>query len=415
MPNYFNMPWGGVRRTSMEYAFFSDSDGLGWSDALTNNFGDGASWKYDETDGSMAFCANEDGTTPAMGLVFGQDPTPLLSEQTAKSLMRYGYSGGTFQPGEDDWRNYYVISAIRKYNLSQGRGVWARYYYVLGDDLTDLENRIASRNIDDGATLTEFDYTEEATPLVGYRYTGSGSNFQILEDGKTPSFFLYAFPIPDSFPIYEIIEDDETRHLTWNPYATGVIKTYDGTIGSIRLLGFSRRTSDVSGSAYAYESMETAMSGALGNYVASGEMLSVRTATPIETWRVEHFGFADDAGDSAAVANPDSDALNNLGEYALGGNPTNGADIGYLPRSGTLAEGGTNFFEVVHARRKGAEAELAYLLESTFNLTSNDWNVAEYTELPMVGSLDDDFEAVTNRINTAGKTNEYIRLKIEAL
>ena len=45
LPRHFNMPWGGVRRTSMEYAFFNQSGG-GWSDSLTANFGDGASSNY---------------------------------------------------------------------------------------------------------------------------------------------------------------------------------------------------------------------------------------------------------------------------------------------------------------------------------------------------------------------------------
>ncbi|MDF7808116.1 hypothetical protein P4E94_11750 [Pontiellaceae bacterium B12219] len=413
MPNYFNMPWGGVRRTSMEYAFFSEPGGIGWTASLTNKFGEGVSKKYYQTGGSMAFCGTSNGTTPALGLVFGQDPDPLMTNQTADSLMRYGYAGGNPTGNEDDWRNYYVISAIRKYNLSQGRGVWARYYYVLGDDLADPEARIAARNLTEEPSLTEFDYSEATTPLIGYRYTGSGATFRILEDGRSPGFFLYAFPISGSFPVYEIIEDDETRHLTWNPYATGVVKTYDGTIGSIRLLGFARRSADTDGSSYSYESMESAMSGAPENYLPSGESLSVRTATPIETWRVRHFGFSDNAGDGANNANPDNDSAQNLYEYALGGNPTNSADIGYLPTSGILAEEGTNFFEYAYARRIGSAGELAYTVESAFNLVSNDWNAAEYIELPMTGNLDADFEAVTNRIGTTGKTNEFIRLKVE--
>jgi hypothetical protein len=130
---------------------------------------------------------------------------------------------------------------------------------------------------------------------------------------------------------------------------------------------------------------------------------------------VEYFGFTDDAGEGANSANPDSDAGNNFYEYALGGNPTNGSDVGYLPTSGTIAEGGTNFFEYVHAQRKGSEAELAYVLESTSNLISNDWKTADATVLPITGNLDADYESVTNRIDTMGKTNEFIRLKIEEL
>ena len=114
-------------------------------------------------------------------------------------------------------------------------------------------------------------------------------------------------------------------------------------------------------------------------------------------------------------ANPDLDIGNNLYEYALGGNPTNPADIGYVPMSGTIAVGSTNWFEYVHARRKGSAGELSYVLETSSNLLSNDWSNGSYITLPSTGNLDADFEAVTNRIDTTGKTNEFIRLKVEAL
>ena len=68
------------------------------------------------------------------------------------------------------------------------------------------------------------------------------------------------------------------------PYATGVIKTYDGTIAGIRLLGSARRTADVAGSSYAYQSLDIVMANASDNYFASGEALSVRIARSTNTW-----------------------------------------------------------------------------------------------------------------------------------
>ena len=102
-------------------------------------------------------------------------------------------------------------------------------------------------------------------------------------------------------------------------------------------------------------------------------------------------------------------------EYGLGGDPADGADIGYHPACGTVSGGGTNGFEFIHARRIGSDGELNYTLETSSNLLSNDWAAGSYIELPMTGTLDAEYEAVTNRIDTTGKTNEFIRLKIEAL
>jgi dienelactone hydrolase len=273
--NFLNTPWGGVRRTSTEYAFLSDPGGATWNGPLTENFGNGIASQND-TGGWFGWSDSSIGAAPAIGLVYGKDPSPLLPGQTSNSLVRWGYAGGAAQPGEADWRNYHVLSTITRYNLDQGSGIWRRYYFALGDDLSDLADRIAQRGLADDPTISEFDYTESTSPLIGYSFTGNGEDFRIAENSSTPDFYLYAHPVNSSFPIYEIIESDNLRYLSWDHYATGVVKTYDGTIAGTRLLGFAPRTSDADSTTYEYESLATVMSGAPGNYLAAGENLSVR-------------------------------------------------------------------------------------------------------------------------------------------
>ncbi len=110
--------------------------------------------------------------------------------------------------------------------------------------------------------------------------------------------------------------------------------------------------------------------------------------------------------------NPDDDALNNLGEYALGGNLTNGADIGYVPEAVVTADGGTNYFEYIYAKRNDSGARgLIYSLELTTNLVSNVWTNGT-VDVVGIGTLDAEFDSVTNRVPTvAGQ--EFIRLRIE--
>ena len=64
----------------------------------------------------------------------------------------------------------------------------------------------------------------------------------------------------------------------------------------------------------------------------------------------------------------------------------------------------------VYPRRKGAG--LAYWLETSGNLLSNDWVASGYTELPGVGSIDADFEAISNSVPTA-ESQAFIRLMVE--
>jgi hypothetical protein len=138
---------------------------------------------------------------------------------------------------------------------------------------------------------------------------------------------------------------------------------------------------------------------------------SIGQAPSFGVWAAGH-GLA--GTNALSSADPDRDAANNLYEYALGGNPTNEADTGHAPVYGPMDEGGTNYMEYTYARRIGTEDELDYRLELATDLVIGNWTNSGYVELPVTGTIDAGFEAVTNRIDTAGKTNEFIRLLIEA-
>jgi len=111
--------------------------------------------------------------------------------------------------------------------------------------------------------------------------------------------------------------------------------------------------------------------------------------------------------------NPDGDALANLAEYAMGGDPANAADVGYVPDFQTLEIGGTNWFEYVYARRNDAASRgLAYSLELSTNLVSNAWTPGLAEEVG-TGVLDAEFDSVTNRVPASGVGQGFIRLQIE--
>ncbi|VGO20796.1 hypothetical protein [Pontiella sulfatireligans] len=115
--------------------------------------------------------------------------------------------------------------------------------------------------------------------------------------------------------------------------------------------------------------------------------------------------------------NPDGDMLDNLAEYALGGNPVDGADTGIGSVVGTAVDGGTNYLEYVHAIRDDADARgLTYYLESDENLiVAPGWVSAVYeivgTNLNYEVS---GFDSVTNRIPTDAKDQQFLKLKVES-
>jgi hypothetical protein len=108
----------------------------------------------------------------------------------------------------------------------------------------------------------------------------------------------------------------------------------------------------------------------------------------------------------------DLDGISNIDEYARGGNPTNDLDTGYAPEYVFMDLAGTNWFAYVHPERTASDSGLRYTAESTDNLVSNSWVPVAAVDVD-VNALEPGLDLVTNRIPTEGKTQQFIRLKVE--
>lgn len=147
-------------------------------------------------------------------------------------------------------------------------------------------------------------------------------------------------------------------------------------------------------------------SGAFDNIAVLG---GPSDAVGYEAWAIDNEligGLLDD---------DDEDGINNLSEYAQGGDPNNPADTGTLPVLGaSVISGGTNWIEYVYLKRVSAENGLTYSLVQSQDLMQGGWtnngDIVEVGESAVVG----DFKTVTNRVPTDGKSQEFIRLMIES-
>ena len=113
--------------------------------------------------------------------------------------------------------------------------------------------------------------------------------------------------------------------------------------------------------------------------------------------------------------NPDGDALNNLCEFAMGGNPNDSSDTGHSPTNMIFAQNSTNWFYYIYPKRiDAAEAGLTYSIEWTANLTNN-WTNAFYevTGTGIWSGAEAEFMAVTNRISTDVADTQFLKLNIE--
>ena len=131
-----------------------------------------------------------------------------------------------------------------------------------------------------------------------------------------------------------------------------------------------------------------------------------RALTPYRTW-MGGYGLAGD--DAAATHDYDADGLQNLGEYGMGGNPTNPADQGHVP----VASVDGSWLNYIYPMRSGITG-ISYYLETTTNLVDGIWTNDGYTVLGTnADGYASGFDAVTNPVSTAMENQRFIHLKIQ--
>ena len=139
------------------------------------------------------------------------------------------------------------------------------------------------------------------------------------------------------------------------------------------------------------------------------EFRPVRIGAQIDSWSASH-GLS--GSDATASADPDGDRLDNLGEYGLGGDPTNPVDQGIPPVYTLHSAEGTGWITYVYPKRSNLDSGLSYCLEICTNLSSGVWIDSGYSVVG-TGTINDEFDAITNQIPTEPERKKYVRLVIE--
>lgn len=112
--------------------------------------------------------------------------------------------------------------------------------------------------------------------------------------------------------------------------------------------------------------------------------------------------------------NSDGDNLDNLSEYAFGGDPADGGVVGNVPVQAMVSDGGSNYIEYIYFERTDAvDRGLASILTVGTDLVVTNWTDGSGYEVGRGASGVSGFDAVTNRIPTVSETKQFIRLQIE--
>jgi len=189
--------------------------------------------------------------------------------------------------------------------------------------------------------------------------------------------------------------------------AASEVQAYTGGVYAGQILGeFRQQFQTINGGNY----MQAGDSFYMDHITLSEQRFEITPESHYAFWLTD---YPELGSSTNLVDNPDDDPLDNLGEYALGGDPADGMDVGYVPANTMLEAGGTNSFEYVYAKRNDAEARgLVYSLELTDDLLSDSWTNGN-VEVVGIGTLDDEFDSVTNRVPAVGDEQGFIRLRVE--
>ncbi|RKX44165.1 MAG: hypothetical protein DRP64_07050 [Verrucomicrobia bacterium] len=108
------------------------------------------------------------------------------------------------------------------------------------------------------------------------------------------------------------------------------------------------------------------------------------------------------------------DGMDNLLEYALGGNPTNDDAAAIMPTTPGLVEsGGTNYVVYIYRRRTDAALRgLVYGINYKFNLVVDSWTPAGTVFETGYGPIDSKFDSVTNNLPTVCSDEAFFTLEI---
>ena len=228
--NFLNMPWGGVRNSSLDHFFISTP---------TNNYTI-SSGLYGQTPvvptaitgGWVAWSNDTLGNSPALGMAHP------ITTNTNNSVFRYGDAGNLNATWNE--RDYHVFEMIRFPSANQlgfGKSMSFRYFYVLGANVDSVKYTILTRDLVSQCLDTAYIPNVNDVDSVRYLFQQTGPSITYNISGDNSGLLLKTSPYLNSFPLFKIITASNEEVISSDPYFFSD-DPYDGATVAIKLLGF---------------------------------------------------------------------------------------------------------------------------------------------------------------------------------
>jgi hypothetical protein len=276
----------------------------------------------------------------------------------------------------------------------------------------------------------EYDFPASTTNPLSIQFdfklnTGAGYVFMQLEgeDGFADMFLALTYNTSvlrnytDS-STYDTILDTDTNVWYHVDILTSAINESGNETFDITVTPFGGSATTVSNLVFRYDVdtaytrlqfMQNAGSAAVADLVLDNVSIAevLPPSTPYEDW-AQFYSLS--GADADYTANPDGDRLNNLYEWALGGDPTDEFDQGISPTFGTAPDG--SWFLYTYPSNALA-TDLVYFLETDTDLVSAPGWTNDNYEVLGVAPVVDGVSYVTNRVSTTVENQQFIRLVVE--
>lgn len=257
---FLNVPWGGVRHSSLGHTFLSAPDNT--FEEIVGIYGNTPVIQAVNTGGWLAWSNQEDGNSSALAIA------NTISTVTNNNVIRYGDAGNLDAAWND--RDYSVLEMIRRPNSNQlkfGTGMKFRYFYVIDGSVSELAAVITDLNLEGEAFDTDFLPEMNDTDSLGFSFQVAGESLIKAQhtQGENDLFFKTQ-PFTNSYPVFEVCGAEGTSYITSDPNIYSH-KPWDGSVASWELLGF--REKSVSSS---YEAVELCQGASLE--LPSGEIVT---------------------------------------------------------------------------------------------------------------------------------------------
>lgn len=266
---HMNVPWGGIRRSSLDHWFVSDVNNDYQEEDGT--FGSGLSFTTNQTNGWVGFSSDQNGMAPSLAVMVNNDA----------GVLRMGDAGTTSN------RDYTVMSVIRNgFDFPFGESIRIRNYFILDETVDAIQSQVAALDIQNETFFGFETKAKSDVASVAYFFSENGSEIFAEDTIDVNALELQLQPYENSYPLFIIkglnSSGVEESRITSNPYSFSDLP-YDGKLIEMKLIGFcdSKKELAIEYDTIPYNSSYTFADGnTMNNIIADMNYTGLNTVNP---------------------------------------------------------------------------------------------------------------------------------------